>query len=91
MSLDIFGVKDESLEDMENLPDRDVLAVESVENLQPALEQFGGIPRDWRAERCCATLRSSRYAVCGWWMAKLYGQAGECYLGRRGCVCPFDL
>jgi len=43
VSLDIFWLKDESLEDSENLPDPDVLAAEIVENLQAALEQFGSI------------------------------------------------
>jgi len=46
VSLDIFWLKDESLEDMENLPDPDVLAAEIVENLQAALEQFRGILED---------------------------------------------
>ncbi len=43
ISLDIFWLKDESLEDTENLPDPDVLAAEIVENLQAALEQFESI------------------------------------------------
>ena len=43
VSLDIFWLKDKSLEDMENLPDPEVLAAEIVENLQAALEQFSGI------------------------------------------------
>jgi len=43
VSLDIFWLKDESLEDTENLPDPDVLAGEIVENLQAALEQFEGV------------------------------------------------
>jgi len=43
VSLDIFWLKDESLEDMENLPDPDVLAAEIVDNLEAALEQFKGI------------------------------------------------
>jgi type I restriction enzyme M protein len=42
-SLDIFWLKDESLEDSENLPDPDVLAREIVENLEGALEQFNSI------------------------------------------------
>ncbi len=42
-SLDIFWLKDESLEDSENLPDPDVLAREIAENLEAALEQFNGI------------------------------------------------
>lgn len=42
-SLDIFWLKDESLEDSENLPDPDVLAREIAENLESALEQFNGI------------------------------------------------
>lgn len=43
VSLDIFWLKDESLEDSENLPDPDVLAQEITENLEAALEQFGEI------------------------------------------------
>ncbi len=43
VSLDIFWLKDESLEDMENLPDPDILAVEIMENLESAVEQFKGI------------------------------------------------
>ena len=43
VSLDIFWLKDESLEDTENLPAPDVLAAEIVENLQAALEQFESI------------------------------------------------
>lgn len=43
VSLDIFWLKDESLEDTENLPDPDVLAQDIVENLQSALDQFSGI------------------------------------------------
>ena len=35
--------KDESLEDIENLPEPEVLAHEIVENLEAALEQFRGI------------------------------------------------
>ncbi len=42
-SLDIFWLKDESLEDSENLPDPDVLAREIVENLEGALEQFSSV------------------------------------------------
>jgi type I restriction enzyme M protein len=42
-SLDITFMKDESLEDSENLPPPDVLAREITENLQSALEQFSSI------------------------------------------------
>ena len=42
-NLDIFWLRDESLEDSENLPDPDVLAREIVEELKSALEQFSGI------------------------------------------------
>ena len=41
--LDIFWLKDKSLEEMENLPEPDVIASEIVENLEFALEQFKGI------------------------------------------------
>jgi len=46
MSLDIFWLKDESLEDMDNLPDPDVLALEIAENLESALDQFRAIYED---------------------------------------------
>ena len=39
-SLDIFWLKDESLEDSENLPEPDVIAREIVEDLESALEQL---------------------------------------------------
>ncbi len=42
-SLDIFWLRDESLEDMDNLPDPDLLAKEIVEDLEAALEQFTAI------------------------------------------------
>ncbi len=42
-NLDIFWLKDESLEDTENLPAPEVLAAEIAENLQSALEQFNSI------------------------------------------------
>lgn len=46
VSLDIFWLRDESLEDTANLPDPDVLAAEIVEDLQAALEQFSEIAQD---------------------------------------------
>ena len=46
MNLDIFWLKDESLEDSENLPDPQTLAMEIVENLESALEQFNSIYED---------------------------------------------
>lgn len=46
ISLDIFWLKDESLEDSANLPDPDVIAEEIVEDLQAALDQFAGIASD---------------------------------------------
>ena len=46
VSLDIFWLKDESLEDSDNLPDPDVIAAEIVEDLRAALEQFETILED---------------------------------------------
>ncbi|MCC5645371.1 hypothetical protein LC607_20965 [Nostoc sp. CHAB 5824] len=43
VSLDIFWLKDESLEDSDNLPAPDVLALEIAEDLGAALELFQGI------------------------------------------------
>ena len=45
-SLDIFRLKDESLEDLENLPEPGVLAAEIVEDLEAALAQFREIAAD---------------------------------------------
>ncbi|MCD6459330.1 SAM-dependent DNA methyltransferase [bacterium] len=45
-NLDIFWIKDESLEDIDNLPDPDILANEIVEDLQDALEQLQEIAGD---------------------------------------------
>ena len=47
MNLDIFWLRDESLEDTANLPDPDVLATEIMEDLQAALEQFEEIAGDF--------------------------------------------
>lgn len=46
MSLDIFWLKDESLEDSANLPAPDVIAAEIAEDLQAALDQFAQIAGD---------------------------------------------
>ena len=51
MSLDIFWLKDESLEDSANLPDPDVIAVEIVEDLQAALDEFALIAGDLSQKR----------------------------------------
>jgi len=49
-SLDIFWLKDESLEDLENLPAPDILAREIADNLESALEQFNGIYKNLKVE-----------------------------------------
>lgn len=43
VNLDMFWLKDESMEDAENLPSPDVLAAEIVDQLEAALEEFRGI------------------------------------------------
>ncbi len=50
VSLDIFWLKDESLEDSENLPDPDLLARDIAENLESALEQFSNIYEDFEGK-----------------------------------------
>ena len=42
-SLDIFWLRDESLEDSDNLPAPELIAAEIVEDLQAALEQFAEV------------------------------------------------
>ena len=44
-NLDIFWLKDDSLEDSENLPDPEVLAQEIADDLQAALEHFANISK----------------------------------------------
>ncbi len=46
VSMDIFWLKDDSLEDVENLPNPDVLAKDIAENLKSALDQFNAIYKD---------------------------------------------
>lgn len=46
VNLDIFWLKDDSLEDSANLPDPDVIALEIVADLEAALEQFATIAED---------------------------------------------
>ena len=46
INLDIFWLKDESLEDSANLPAPEIIAAEIAEDLQAALEQFATIAED---------------------------------------------
>ena len=46
VNLDIFWLRDESLAETANLPDPDILAVEIVDDLEAALEQFRAIAED---------------------------------------------
>jgi type I restriction enzyme M protein len=46
LNLDLFWIKDKTLEDAENLPEPDVLAQEIAEDLETALEQFRTIAND---------------------------------------------
>jgi type I restriction enzyme M protein len=45
-SLDIFWLKDDSLEESDNLPEPDVIGLEIIEDLEAALEQFKLIIED---------------------------------------------
>jgi len=49
VSLDLFWLRDESLEDSANLPDPDVLAKEIAEDLRAALEQIEDVLGDLQA------------------------------------------
>jgi len=51
LSLDLFWLRDESLEDSANLPDPDVLAEEIAEDLRAALEQIEEVLEDLAARR----------------------------------------
>jgi type I restriction enzyme M protein len=50
-SLDIFWLRDKSLEKSDNLPDPDILAQEIVDDLEAALEQFREIAADLGGEK----------------------------------------
>ena len=49
LSLDLFWLRDESLEDSANLPDPHVLAEEIAEDLRDALGQIEGVLTDLKA------------------------------------------
>jgi type I restriction enzyme M protein len=51
LNLDIFWLKDESLEDSANLPDPDIIAGEIVEDLEAALQQFAAIASDLKQSK----------------------------------------
>jgi type I restriction enzyme M protein len=51
VNLDIFWLKDNSLEDSANLPDPEVIAAEIAEDLQAALDQFSLIAADLQKNR----------------------------------------
>ena len=50
LNLDIFWLKDKSLEDSENLPEPDVLAQEITDDLQTALEQFSAVAAELKGK-----------------------------------------
>lgn len=50
LNLDIFWLKDDSLEDIDSLPEPDVLAQEIVDNLEAALEHFRGVSEELAPE-----------------------------------------
>ncbi|HEY3231665.1 MAG TPA: class I SAM-dependent DNA methyltransferase [Roseiflexaceae bacterium] len=51
VSLDIFWLRDESLEDSAGLPEPDILAAEIIQDLEAALEQFAAIAEDVEMEQ----------------------------------------
>ena len=50
-NLDIFWLKDESLEDTENLPALEIIAAEIAKNLESALEQFNSIIEELKTSK----------------------------------------
>jgi len=50
LNLDIFWLRDQSLEDTANLPHPDLLAAEIVNDLRGALEQFSQLAAEFGAE-----------------------------------------
>jgi type I restriction enzyme M protein len=50
VNLNIFWLRDASLEEMDNLPEPDIIASEIMGNLESALDQFKGIHEDLGTE-----------------------------------------
>ncbi|MDZ7642067.1 MAG: class I SAM-dependent DNA methyltransferase [Desulfurivibrio sp.] len=50
LNLDLFWLQDDSLEDIDSLPEPDVLATAIVENLEAALEQFRSVSTELTGE-----------------------------------------
>jgi type I restriction-modification system DNA methylase subunit len=51
VSLDLVWLRDDSLEDLDNLPPPEVIAQEIVEDLEAALTEFAAIAASLRSER----------------------------------------
>jgi type I restriction enzyme M protein len=49
LNLDIFGIKNKSLEDSESLPEPDLLAQEIADDLQAAMELFAAIAAELKS------------------------------------------
>jgi len=49
-NLDLTWIKDASLQEMENLPEPEILAAEIIENLRSALEEFEALQEELNAE-----------------------------------------
>jgi len=47
---DFTGIRYESLQEMENLPEPEILAAEIIENLRSALEEFEALQEELNAE-----------------------------------------
>ena len=62
-SLDIFGLRDESLQESDNILDPNTLAQEIVEDLEAALEQFREIVPDLARRRCAHREKINRRAI----------------------------
>lgn len=70
LNLDIFWLKDESLDDVDSLPPPDEIAAEIVENLQAALEAFQSVADElaapsWRDDASSASLDQQCVICCG--------------------------
>ena len=47
-SLDVFWLKDDSLTDLDNLPEPDVLALEIIDNIEAGLQSFRNVAASLR-------------------------------------------
>jgi len=76
VSLDLVWLRDESLEDTENLPPPDVIAQEIVEDLEAALAEFAAVAESLGSPKSQIVVSGQRMSTCSG--ARVRGQLAAC-------------